>query len=128
MKASVDFRDIARVFWAQFGKSGWPSSYAEAKSSTSPLVAAIETIGQQTSVDSGYEEIARSAVSDAAAIALREFPDAHPNIELTDEGVLTLQWQGRNGGVILVFTGDATATYSIKEPGGCTPMGQWKSS
>ncbi len=95
-----------------------PSIVPASESKPSVLATAIEATLGQTSVEPGCEDAARSAVSDAAAIARREFPNSTPSVELTEEGVLTLQWQTPRKGLMVVFVGDGTATYSIREPGG----------
>lgn len=95
-----------------------PPTVAMSESKSSSLALAIEAMLERTPIEPEHKEVARTAVSEGAAIARREFPDARPYIALTEEGILTLQWQSPGKGLMLVFTGDGTATYSIKELGG----------
>ncbi len=56
-------------------------------------------------------------MNQAVSFADTYLRDQSPSIML-DDGMLALQWRGVNHGVLLVFSGDGTATYSIKRPGG----------
>jgi hypothetical protein len=120
LRASIDLNAIAKICWAELGESNVSGqSFAmDRPARVSSLPAGIEAAFPSASVDPEYEEVARHATSDATVLARREFPTSHPVIELAEDGVLTLQWQSESKGLIIVFTGDGTATYSVKELGG----------
>jgi hypothetical protein len=107
-RASNDFNKITEIFWERF---------QEGRTSLPSISDRIQLVWERTSVDPEYSQAAQLATRDAAEFARREFPNSSPHIELSDDGVLTLQWVAPEKGLILVFTGDGTATHSIKTPG-----------
>jgi hypothetical protein len=84
----------------------------------SALAKRIRTEYESTQLDRDAAEAARRAVNDAIRFVDFNLPGGEPLVMLSDDGVLSLQWRLGDRGVMLVFTGDATGTYSIKEPGG----------
>jgi hypothetical protein len=119
-RASIDFSDIVDIFWDWFKdpRAGFiPKAQGAFGSFGSNLASAIEALLPKTAVGPECEADARSAVADAAQFARTALPDSDPEKELTDEGILTLQWKKDQSGLILVFTGDGTGTYSVKQPG-----------
>jgi hypothetical protein len=78
----------------------------------------IETAYRLATIEEDAREIAKAAVADAKGFSVRHRFASDPIILVSDDGVLTLQWRRENRGVMVIFTGDHTATYSVKEPGG----------
>jgi hypothetical protein len=89
----------------------------------SVLANRIRAVYVSTTLDEDALEAARRAVNDAIAFVDFNLPKGKPLVMLSDDGVLTLQWRLGGRGVIIVFTGDGTGTYSIKEPGGYYAVG-----
>jgi hypothetical protein len=89
----------------------------------SPLAKKIRAVYESTRLDQDDAESARRAVNDAIKFVDFNLPGREPLVMLSDDGVLSLQWRLGNWGVLLVFTGDGTGTYSIKQPGGSYAIG-----
>lgn len=89
----------------------------------SVLADRIRAVYESTTLDEDFREPARRAVNDAIAFVDFNLPEGTPIVMLSDDGVLTLQWRLDDCGVMIVFTGDGTGTYSIKEPGGYYAVG-----
>jgi hypothetical protein len=83
----------------------------------------IRAVYESTTLDEDALELARRAVNDAIAFVDYNLPEGTPIVMLSDDGVLTLQWRLDDRGVMIVFTGDGTGTYSIKEPAGYYAVG-----
>jgi hypothetical protein len=60
---------------------------------------------------------AERAVAQAVAFSRRVLSGRHPLIDMSEDGVLTLQWRQRDRGVLLIFTGDSTVGCSMRRPG-----------
>jgi len=89
----------------------------------SSLSKKIRDAYQSAQLDHDAAETARRAVNDAIRFVDFNLPGGEPLVMLSDDGVLSLQWRFGNLGVMLVFTGDGTGTYSIKQPGGSYAIG-----
>jgi hypothetical protein len=84
----------------------------------SRLAEEIAAVHKATDLDEEAAETARSVVGDARRFVAAHLPHAEPRVLLSDDGVLTLQWRKDDRGLIMIFSGDGTATFSIREPGG----------
>ena len=89
----------------------------------SPLANKIRAVYESTQLDEDAAELARHAVNDAIKFVDFNLPEGEPLVMISDDGVLSLQWRLGSRGVMLVFTGDDTGTYSIKNPGGSYAVG-----
>lgn len=58
--------------------------------------------------------IAETAMSDAVRFLAEIDCQVQPFAYVTDEGIAILKWQGKSGGVILLFSGDKQVTLSNK--------------
>jgi hypothetical protein len=87
-------------------------------SDASQLAKAIRATHSRTVLDNDVVESARRAVDEACAFVERELPNYSPTVMLSDDGVVMLQWRSPDTGVLLIFTGDGTGSFSIKKPGG----------
>jgi hypothetical protein len=87
-------------------------------SESSPLVRTIRIVHARAVLESGAAETAQRAVGDACAFVERAIPNYRPSVMLSDDGAVLLQWRKADRGVLLIFTGDGTANFSLKEPGG----------
>jgi hypothetical protein len=65
-------------------------------------------------LDDDATECAARARDEAVGFADREIPFARPAVDVSEDGVVTLQWRGGDSGVMLVFIGDGTLAYSVK--------------
>jgi hypothetical protein len=90
----------------------------EPSDAPSQLANAITAAHDATVFDPEEADVARAALADAKRFVNAYLPDAEPSILWSDDGLLTLQWRKDRRGLIVIFPGDNTATYSIKEPGG----------
>lgn len=63
-------------------------------------------------------DVARRAITEAAAFADHYLPDTVASVHLSDDGVVTLQWRAPDRGVLVAFMGDGTGVLSVKVPGG----------
>jgi hypothetical protein len=84
----------------------------------SSLAERITAAFASTQIEDEAEEAAIRARDEAAAFVKREFPSAKPTVDVSEDGTLTLQWRGPDRGVMLVFIGDETVAYSVKNAGG----------
>ncbi len=89
----------------------------------SSLSRKIREAYQSAQLDHDAAETARRAVNDAIGFVDFNLPGGKPLVMLSDDGVLSVQWRLGHLGVMLVFTGDGTGTYSIKRPGGSYAVG-----
>jgi hypothetical protein len=84
----------------------------------SPLAATISKALADASLDDDARQDAQKAADEARAFANRELSADTPRVMIADDGTVMLQWRDTDRGVLLVFTGDGTASYSIKRAGG----------
>lgn len=84
----------------------------------SPLAQMIGAVYKRTSLDEDVAKEAERAVADARAFANREIPEEKPLVMVSDDGLVMLQWRDESSGVLLIFTGDGTGSYSVKPSGG----------
>jgi hypothetical protein len=87
-------------------------------SESSPLARTIRAAHKRAMLESDAAETAQRAVDDACAFVERAIPSYKPAVMLSDDGAVLLQWRKADLGVLLIFTGDGTANFSLKEPGG----------
>lgn len=69
-------------------------------------------------IEPGADEDARKAVYQATEYTRQWLCERRPHVSVSDDGTVTLQWRRGGRGVLLIFTGDNTACYSLKPPGG----------
>lgn len=60
--------------------------------------------------------VARNASTDAVVMLHKGTFDLMPMINLSDDGVLGVQWHFGNYGTALIFVGDGTASLAVKTP------------
>ena len=89
----------------------------------SRLAKKIRAVYEIAELEKDAAEPARRAVNDAIKFVDFNLPGGEPLVMLSDDGVLSLQWRRGERGVMLLFPGDGTGTYSIKEPGGSYAIG-----
>lgn len=57
------------------------------------------------------------AISDAATLIRNNDLQGSPQILLSDDGLLTIEWHRGNRGAMLLFAGDGIVTIAIRRPG-----------
>ena len=68
----------------------------------------------QSVVDHEYLEKARAAKDQAAFVVRRDRLTGNPRVMMSDDGVLTLQWRNGTNGAALIFSGDGTVSFAVK--------------
>jgi hypothetical protein len=121
---SVNY-DVFSINAVAVESMGLPADCAAAISTPvhSGLAKRIRAVYENTELDEDAVGSTRRAVNDAIRFVDFSLPRGEPLVMLSDDGVLSLQWRLGNRGVMLVFTGDGTGTYSIKEPEGSYAVG-----
>ena len=89
-----------------------------ARALESPVAAAISNAVAKCALDDDARRDAQRAADEAGAFATRELSTDSPRVMIADDGTVMLQWRNADRGVLLLFTGDGTASYSIKHAGG----------
>jgi hypothetical protein len=75
----------------------------------------VRAFGVAVFDDYETEEAAFNAHKQAITFALHTLPNHKPRVGISGDGVVTLQWTGSDGrGVLLVFVGNGTVSYSLK--------------
>jgi hypothetical protein len=116
IKASADLRLIGELLWDQFRKKSHHDQAAGERTKSS-LAGRIQRLRDDVFLEPASEKQADAAISDAVEFVQRELPDGRPRVQLTEDGVITLQWRNEDVGVLMVFAGGGTVTYSIRTPG-----------
>lgn len=57
------------------------------------------------------------AMSDAASLIRRNDLSGNPQIVISDDGILTIEWHRGDHGVVLLFAGDESVAISFRSPG-----------
>lgn len=68
----------------------------------------------QTVVDHEYLDKARAAKDQAMSFVRRNRLTGNPRVMMSDDGVLTLQWRNGANGAALIFPGDDTVSFAVK--------------
>jgi hypothetical protein len=82
-----------------------------------PLVVRILDERRRAQVEAGSVAQADLAVGDAISLVQRTGLSSDPNVMLSDDGILALQWQSGELGVALLFAGDGVASIAFRRPG-----------
>lgn len=83
------------------------------------LAERIHRITSDFAVEPEIAESIEIAKSQAINFALAELPaELEALVNLSEDGVLTLQMRSPNKGILVMFTGDEVATYAVKSLGG----------
>lgn len=77
----------------------------------------VEAARRDAQLDDDAVGMADAAVSEAVAFVVREDLPLPTRAMFSDEGLLTLQWRGKDRGIAIFFAGDGNATLSFKGPG-----------
>ena len=83
----------------------------------SNLVGLIDAERHAATVDPNCIEIADAATRDAIIMVRNHELGGNPNVLLSEDGILALQWQRGEYGVALLFAGDGFASISFRRPG-----------
>jgi hypothetical protein len=85
--------------------------------SENPLVVRIVDERKRAHVDADSEARADAAVMDAISLVQQRGLDGAPNVALSADGILSLQWQKDELGVALLFAGDGIVSIAFRRPG-----------
>lgn len=77
----------------------------------------VKTVRGEAQLDDDAVGMADAAVSEATAFVAREDLPLPTRAMFSEEGLLTLQWRGKDRGIAIFFAGDGNATLSFKGPG-----------
>lgn len=104
---------------AMLPKATAVKSVSEAKVSpaVSPLALRIVEEKSAGSVELESQAQADAAVDDALSFVQERDLDGEPKVMLSEDGILTLQWQKDNFGLALLFAGDGVVSISFRRPG-----------
>jgi hypothetical protein len=78
----------------------------------------IQDIFSLTSFDSESLSDAKLAVEQALHFVETNHIELLPNIDMAEDGIISLEWISAQSSTLLVFSGDGTASYSHKKDGG----------
>ena len=81
------------------------------------LTTSMRSVHSNAAIDQEYRQDAYEALDDG--LRLSEALDAFglPNVGLSADGVLTLEWTRDDRGALVAFTGGGTATFAVRSPG-----------
>lgn len=82
------------------------------------LVKELEATLKRASLDEAAFEIAKRAVKDARTLFESSPKNWKPSVMISDDGAVMLQSRKDDRGVLIILTGDGTASFSMKETGG----------
>jgi hypothetical protein len=68
----------------------------------------------QSVIDHEFLEKARAAKDQAVTLVRRNRLIGRPRVMMSDDGVLTLQWRNGSNGAALIFPGDGTVSFAVK--------------
>jgi hypothetical protein len=126
--ATLNYRTHLRPGWITEGSTPLASRQGRARATTvglgapqrndSPLASAIQQESETSEVDEEFRQAAATAVRQAMEFVCRQIPDGRPMVSVTDSGRVVLHWRGSDVGLLLIFTDEQVAYYSIKRAGG----------
>lgn len=88
---------------------------------TPGILAFIKLLNEKVArarLDPDDRNLAQVAKRDAVLFFRRLGARFNPVLSVADDGVINVHWRGKRRGVLIVFTGDGTATFSILKPSG----------
>lgn len=83
----------------------------------SSLACTIQAVFERADLETDAFVLAQDAVVDAKRFANDRLGIEKPAVSVSEEGAIVLRWQVSDRGVMMVFVGDGTSTYSIKGSG-----------
>jgi hypothetical protein len=114
-----DASETKRVYGNLFGdlalEPWWLTPQLDAPSSN--LLSQIQAARLKAKVDPEFVRTADAAVADAANLLQANSFSHPPKLSISDEGILALQWQQDQQGVLLMLAGDGEASIAFWKPG-----------
>lgn len=69
-------------------------------------------------IEAEFRDNAAKSVAESVNFIHRYRPGLPPTVDISDEGMVTLEWNNRSAGLMLVFSGDGIASYATKDSNG----------